>query len=169
MPTAIIAGLPPDSDRRIQSALKQRDPFPGIWEAIWIRSKSREPGLAQSQLEDARKTASSNGGGPLLIFRGRAKHEEDLIIAEVVPYFRVRWIERTFLTLIPHSMGQFFEAINEFLSQELEWINTVKPHDESCCLLLPECAFSAAANVRHLWTAAAEAGIERHQARGACE
>ncbi len=161
MPTAIIAGSPPDSDRRIQSALKQRDPFPGTWQVIWMRSKSQVPGLAPSQFEEARETASSNGGAHLLIFRGRAKYEEGLIIDEVVPHFRVRWIERTLLKLIPHSMDQFFEAINEFLGEELEWINTVKPHDESCCLLLPECAFSAAADVRHLWTHAAEAGIER--------
>ena len=161
MPATIIAGLPPDSHRRIQSALKQRDPFPGIWQVIWMRSKSRVPGLAPSQFDDARKTASDNGGAHLLIFRGRAKHEENLITAKVAPYFRVRWIERTLLRLIPHSMDQFFEAINEFLREEFEWINTVKPHDESCCLLLPDCAFSAAADVRHLWTAAAEAGIER--------
>ena len=126
-----------------------------------MRSKNQVPGLAPSQLEDARITASSNGGAHLLIFRGRERQEEALIIAKVVPYFRVRWIERTLLTLIPHSMDQFFGTINEFLSEEIEWINTVKPHDESCCLLLPECAFSAAADVRHLWTAAAEAGIER--------
>ena len=161
MPTAIIAGLPLDSDRRVQSALKQRVPFPDVWEVKWMRSNSQTPGLAPSQLEGAAQTASSTGGAHLIIFRGRKKHEDDLVVAQVAPYFRVRWVERTLLKLIPHSMDQLFEAINEFLSEELEWINTVKPHDESCCLLLPESAFSAAADVRHLWTAAAEAGVER--------
>src|SRR6266850_8182472 len=126
-----------------------------------MRSKGRMPGLAPSQLEAARQTASDHGGAHLLIFRSREKREDDLVLAEVAPYFRVRWIDQTLLKLIPHSMGRFFQAINGVLDEELEWIDTVKPRDESSCLLLPECAFSAATAVRHLWTAATEAGIER--------
>jgi len=160
MPTAIIAGLPPDTDRRVQAALKETSPFPGAWEVIWMRSNNRMPGLAPSQLDDARRTASANGAH-LLILRGRGKHEENLVVTEMTPYFRMRWLEHTLLKLIPHSMDQFFEEISRFLSEELEWIDTVKPHDESCCLLLPECAFSAEADVRHLWNAATEAGVER--------
>ena len=164
MPTAIIAGLPPDIDRRIQSALKQRDPFRGVWQVIWMRSKDRIPGLAPSQLDSTVQTASSVGGAHFFIFRGRDKYEEDLLVAKVAPYFRVRWVGRELLKLTSRSMDstdQFFEAINQFLGEELEWIQTVKPHDESCCLLFQECAFSAAGDVRHLWTVASEAGIER--------
>jgi|SRR5271157_450754 len=161
MPTAIIAGLPLDSERRVQSALKQRNRSPGVWQVIWMRSNGRMPGLAPSQLAGARQTASNAGGAHLLVFRGRQKREEDLVVAEVAPYFRVRWLEPTLLRSIPHSMNQFFETIDQFLNEELEWIETVKPRDESNCLLLPERAFSAGTDVRHLWTAASEAGIER--------
>lgn len=58
-------------------------------------------------------------------------------------------------------MDQFFQTINQLLSEELEWFETVKPKDEACCLLLPQCAFSAAADVQHIWTAASEPGLER--------
>jgi hypothetical protein len=126
-----------------------------------MRSNGRVSGLAPSQLESASQEAANSGGAHLLIFRGREKHEEAFVIDRIAPYFRMRWVERTVLKLIPHSMDQFFTAMNQVLAEELEWINTVKPHDESCCLLLPECAFSAAADVQHLWHAAAEAGIER--------
>lgn len=165
MPTAIIAGLPPDSDHQIRSALlKQQAAFPAIWQVIRIRSKGLIPGIAPSQLEILRQTASQFGGAHLLIFRGRErgreKRDEDMVVAEVAPYFRVRWLDHTLLRLIPRSMGRFFEAINGILDEELTWSETVKPRDTSCCLLLPECAFSADPGVRHLWTAATEPGIE---------
>ncbi len=126
-----------------------------------MRSNGRMPGLAPSQLQAAKETASYSGGAHLLIFHGREKSEEDMITADVVPYFRLRWLDRTLVKLIPHQIDDLFEAINSILCEELEWTETVRPRDLSCCLLLPECAFSAAPTVRHIWTAATEAGIER--------
>ena len=161
MPTAIIAGLPPEIDRRVQSALKQRTGFAVDWELLWMRSKGKIPGLAPSQLEEARQMASDRRGAHLLIFRGRQKSEQELVFTEITPYFRVRWIDEVLLKLVPHSMDQFFQTINDVLAEEIEWINTVKPRDEASCLLLPECAFAANSAVQHLWTAATEAGIER--------
>jgi hypothetical protein len=107
------------------------------------------------------KAASDTGGAHLFVFHGREKPEENRVIATFVPYFRLRWLPHTLLKLIPHQVNNFFGVINQFLSEELEWIETVKPRGESCSLLLPQCSFSAAAGVGHLWTAATEAGIER--------
>jgi len=159
MPTAIIAGLPPDSYRRVQAFLRQQEVFPETWRVIWIRSKGRVPGLAPSQLENVRQTAAAqSGGAQLLIFRGELDQE---LKAEILPYFRLRWLEHTMLKSIPHQMSDFFQAINAVLNEELRWIELVKPRDESCCLLLPECAFLAESNVRHVWEAATQPGIER--------
>ena len=82
-------------------------------------------------------------------------------MVKIGPHFRVRWMDGTNLRLIPHAMPQFFDTISEVLTEELEWSNNVKPRDESCCLLLPECAFTACADVKHLWTAASLPGMER--------
>jgi hypothetical protein len=161
MPTAIIAGIPPESLRRVRSALKRPDVLPAVWQVLWMPSKGPIPGLAPSQLEEVRQTASGHAGAHLLIFRGREKHEEDLVFREIAPYFRLRWIDQLLLKLIPHSIDELFQTINAVLTEELEWIDLVKPRDESSCLLLPECAFSAVTGVRHLWTAATEPGIER--------
>jgi hypothetical protein len=161
MPTAIIAGLPLESERRVRSELKKSDRFPDLWRVTWLRSNGRVPGLAASQLNTALQTASDLEGAHFLIFHGRDKREEDIVVSKVSPYFRMRWIDQTLLRLIPHSLNEFFEIINRFLGEELEWAETVKPRDESYCLLLPQCAFSAEAKVAHLWTAATEAGIER--------
>lgn len=170
MPTAIISGLPVESDRRVQSALKQGIAFPDAWRVVWMRSKGRVPGLAPSQLDDAKLIASDSGGAHLLIFRGREKREEDLVIAEIRPYFRVRWLDGLLLKSIPHSMDTFFDEINRILDEESEWIATVKPSDESSCLLLPQCAFLANTAVRHIWGAADESGIVRiKMAAQACQ
>jgi len=126
-----------------------------------MRSNTRSPGLAPSQVTKALDLAANEGGAHLLVMRGREKQEEALVSAGIAPYFRIRWVNGTLLKLIPHAMDRFFEGINQVLSEELEWTETVKPQDESCCLLLPECAFSAAADVRHVWSAALESGLER--------
>lgn len=161
MPAAIIAGLPLEIDRRIQSALKHGSHFAPDWQIQWIRSNSRMPGLAPSQLDGAAQAASNLGGAHLLIFRGRERQEETLANDKLGRYFRLRWLDRLLLKLIPHQIDEFLQHIESVLVEEIEWIKTVKPTDESRCLLLPECAFSAAADVRHLWTAATEPGIER--------
>jgi hypothetical protein len=162
MPTAIIAGLPADVDRRVQSALKQQAEFPGTWQIIWKRSKGRMPGLAPSQLEDARQTAAAQpDGAHLLIFRSELKRDQEFVNAEVGPYFRLRWLDHTILKLIPHRMPEFFLVMNIVLDEELRWIETVKPSDESACLLLPEGSFSPEKAVKHLWEAATQPGIER--------
>jgi hypothetical protein len=171
MPTVIIAGLPADSDRRVQSALKQQAEFPNTWSVSWIRSKGRMPGLAPSQLEDVTQTAASySGGAHLLVFGGQLKRDQATVNAELAPYFRLRWLDHAILKLIPHRMHDFFQIINTVLDEELKWIETVKPRDESSCLLLPECAFSAVSAVRHLWIAATQPGIERiNLAAAACQ
>src|SRR5258708_4932083 len=160
MPTAIVAGLPPDTDRRVQQALKE-DTFPAVWRIIWVRSNGRMPGLAPGQLKDLTEQAANTGGAHVLIFQGREKKDKALVRSAISPYFRLRWIEVTLLKLIPHSMEQFLNAVNSFLQEELEWAETVQPKDNSSCLLLPECAFSAAADVQHISAAASERGIER--------
>jgi hypothetical protein len=160
MPVAIVAGVPPDIDRRIQAALRSEASFGG-WQILWLRSNGRTPGLAPGQIEIAANLAAEHNGANLLVFRGRSADDENALLARLVPNFRVRWIEATLLKLIPHDMPKFFGRISECLSEEAVWIDEVKPKDESCCLLLPSCAFSAKSEVRHLWTAASEAGIER--------
>jgi hypothetical protein len=161
MPTAIIAGLPPDTDRRVQQFLKEHTPFPSLWRVTWFRSNGQIPGLAPSQLQEVAQQAASACRAHLLVFRGRPKKEEERVLSKISLYFRMRWIEVALLKLIPHSMERFLDAINLLLNEELEWSETVKPKDDSCCLLLPECTFSAASEVRHIWTAASERGTER--------
>ena len=161
MPTVIIAGLPVESDRRVQSALRQQTPFQADWKVIWMRSKGGVAGLAPSQLDGVSQAASTDNGAHLIVFRGREKHEEEAVKIRLGRFFRIRWLDHTLLRLIPCGMDRFFSAIIEVLVEEQEWIDTVKPRSEACCMLLPECAFSAEPGVRHMWTAASEPGIER--------
>src|SRR5271170_6559776 len=112
MHTVIIAGIPVDGLRRIQSALKRHSALSADWQVIWMPSKGRIPGLAPSQLEEAKLTASAHAGAHLLISRGREKHEEDLVFREIAPYFRLRWIDNLLLKLIPHSIDELFQTIN---------------------------------------------------------
>ncbi len=160
MPTAIVAGLPPEIERRIRAALREGPSFQG-WSVVWFRSKSRIPGLAPSQLPAIKEAASTTGGAHILVFRGRESREKALVTEDVAPYFRLRWLDPTLLRLIPNAVNEFVKTLAKVLEEELEWNLTVKPQDESCCLLLPECAFVASVRVRHVWTAAGEAGIER--------
>ena len=160
MPTAVVCGVPPDIDRRVRHELQGQAPF-GDWRVLWLRSNCRLPGLAPSQVETAARIASEQGGANLLIFRGRGADEESSVRNELHPYFRSRWIEPTLLKLIPHQINRFFQEISAYLSEEAVWIDRVKPRDESCCLLLPGCTFTARNDVRHVWSAASEAGIER--------
>jgi hypothetical protein len=161
IPTAIVAGLPSDIDRRVQAALKKSSALSPKWTVTWIRSHSRLQGLVPSQIEMVRSKAADVGGAHLLVFRGRDRSEEDLIATEVGPYFRVRWLDHTWPKLIPHDLPRFFANINDVLAEELTWRELVKPQDESCCLLLPQRAFVAAAEVQHVWHAATEPGTER--------
>jgi hypothetical protein len=164
MPTAIIAGLPPDIERRIRPAADRRVPLSPGWSIKWFRSKSRVPGLAPSQLSGVNEAASEEGDAHVLVFRGRDRSEEALLTARVASYFRVRWIEPKLLGLIPHAVEKFLNDIAQVLAEELEWDSSVKPHDESCCLLLPECAFAADKHVRQIWAAAGQAGADRIRA-----
>jgi hypothetical protein len=161
MPAVIIAGLPIDADRRVRSTLKQRNPLPAEWQLIWLRSNGRVPGLTPGQLGSAWDVATTSGGAHFLIFRGRDRGDENFVIKEIAPYFRVRWLDGILLKLIPHRIDDWFRAIRGVLDEEIEWIETVKPQDVSCCLLLPECAFAPSSAVRHVWSAATESGIER--------
>jgi hypothetical protein len=126
-----------------------------------MRSKSRLPGLAPSQLPDVLRKAAELGGAHILIFRGRDLKDEASVFDAVAPYFRVRWIEAKLLSLIPHSMDEFGKTLNGILGEELEWNSAVRPHDERCCLLLSEASFSAEPSVRHVWKIAGQAGTER--------
>ena len=162
MPAAIIAGLPPDIEKRVLTACRNGQVIlDDVWVIAWIRSKSRIPGLAPSQLPEVRKKASTLNGAHVLIFRGRNAEEEALIVQQVAPYFRVRWLNNNLLSLIPHSIDRFGAALVDVLNEELEWNSVVKPQNEACCLLLPECAFLAHNSVKHLWTSAGQAGGER--------
>lgn len=161
MPTAIVAGVPAEIDRRIQATLKKTLRSFDSWELTWLRSTSSTPGVAPSQVDSLLRSAAAGSGAQVLVFRGRAKAEEDLAAANIKPFFRLRWLNQALLKLIPHSMNQFFGELDQVLLEEAEWRETVKPADESCCLLLPECSFAADARVRHLWRAATEPGLER--------
>lgn len=161
MPTAIIAGMPPDLERRIRPAADLRAPLAPGWSIQWFRSKNQIPGLSPSQLPGVNEAASQAGGAHILAFRGRDKFEELQLKADVASYFRVRWIEPKQLKMIPHAMQEFLDDIAQVLSEELEWESKVKPQDESCCLLLPECGFTADRHVKHVWTSAGESGAER--------
>jgi hypothetical protein len=164
MPTAIIAGLPPDIERRVRSAADRRLPLSPNWSVKWFRSKSRVPGLAPSQLSAVNGAASEEVDAHILALRGRDRTLDALLSAQVAPYFRVRWIEARLLRLIPHAVEEFLDDIARVLSEELEWSSNVKPQDESCCLLLPQCAFAADQHVQQLWAAASGAGSERIRA-----
>jgi hypothetical protein len=58
-------------------------------------------------------------------------------------------------------MADFIGGLQEALKEESEWRASVLPRDESCCLLLPECAFVCDDRVKHVWTIATQSGIER--------
>jgi hypothetical protein len=161
VPTAIISGLPLDIDRRVQKVVSDVSPFPPNWTATWLRSNGRTPGLAPSQVDEVLEVASQSESSHILIFQGRSKAEERSVFDGLIPFFRVRWLEQTLLKLIPHNTGRFFEEVNSVLAEELQWNETVKPSELSCCLLLPQCAFAADKAVRHVWTAATERGAER--------
>jgi hypothetical protein len=162
MLAAIIGGLPPDLERRVRVAIgRGTAAITDEWTIIWMPSKGRLPGLAPSQITSVLEKASDLGGAHVLIFRGGAAEVDAVVVAEIAPYFRVRWLDKKLLTLIPYSIGDFSVAITEVLKEELEWNSAVKPQDESCCLLLPECAFVANDAVKHLWAIAAQPGIER--------
>jgi hypothetical protein len=162
MQAAIIAGVPPDADRQIHAALsKGLGSISASWSLTWIRSKGPAPGLSPSQIQVVTEAAARAGGAHLIVIRNRDGREEQVIKAELTPYFRFRWLEHSLLKLIPHSFDKLFESINATLDEELKWAETVKPGDESCCLLLPECAFSPEAHAKHIWTAASESGSER--------
>ena len=161
MPVAIIAGIPPDVDRRIKEALKRAGRLFPDWHVDWVRAPGRIPGVAPSQLDPILQLAAGAGGAHVLVFRGRERTEEELVSTSIAPYFRMRWLSHTILKLIPHATDRFFAQIERALDEELEWSKTVKPEDESCCLLLPECCFQADAAVGHIWKAAAEVSIER--------
>lgn len=111
MPTAIIAGLPLESDRRVQSSLRQEDVLPSAWHVVWIRSKGRLPGLAPSQLDNLKQTAASHSGGAqLLVFRGELKRDHELLKAEIAPYFRLRWLDQSILKVDTSSDARFFRS-----------------------------------------------------------
>ncbi len=138
MPTAIIAGLPPDIERRVRPIVDRDRPLSPDWAIKWFRSKSKVPGLAPSQFAGVNQVASENDGAHVLVFRGRDRSMHTMFSAQVANYFRVRWIETSLLRLIPHSTEEFLREIAQILSEELEWDLNVKPKDESCCLLLPD-------------------------------
>jgi hypothetical protein len=161
MPAAIIAGVPPDIDRRIRAALDRGEKSFDAWEVRWLRSIGRTPGLSPSQVEPTLRAAADVDGAHILVFSGREKTEEDRVWAQIAPYFRVRWLSHSSLKFIPHSMPRFWAAVDAVLSEELEWNQSVRPVDESACLLLPECCFEAEPTVRHVWRAASEASLER--------
>jgi hypothetical protein len=162
MPTAIIAGLPSDVERRVQAAQKNQPILPRAWTILWFRSKGHVPGLAPSQVNDVQRLAASQpGGAHILIFRSELTRDQTFVKAEIAPYFRVRWLDHKILKSIPHRFEDFFGAIKAVLTEEQVWEETVKPQDESSCLLLPSCSFNAKKSVSHLWEAASRAGIER--------
>ena len=96
-----------------------------------------------------------------MIFRSELTRDQTFVKTEIAPYFRVRWLDHRILKSIPHRIEDFFGAIGTVLNEELTWEETVKPRDESSCLLLPSCSFKANKSVSHLWEAASQAGIER--------
>jgi hypothetical protein len=162
MPTAIIAGLPPDIQRRVLSYVKENPSFAGAWTIIWQRSKSHMPGISPSQVREIQEhAASNNDGSHILIFRSGTTRDEAHVMIEIAPYFRFRWLEHKILKSIPHRIQDFLEAIGAILEEEAIWSQTVRPRDESSCLLLPSCSFVAGKSVRHVWEAASQAGIER--------
>jgi hypothetical protein len=128
MPATIIAGLPLDIDRRVQSALGRTTGFAIGWELTWVRAKGRTPGIAPSQVEEMRQKATShNHGAHLLIFRNESREGYQVIDSEIVPYFRVRWLSHAILRHIPHQMNDFLFALSSILDEELEWVDRVKP------------------------------------------
>jgi hypothetical protein len=162
MLAAIIGGLPLDLEKRVRVALERGDAvLTDEWAIAWMPSKGHRPGLAPSQIARVLGKASDLGGAHVLIFRGGAAEVDAVVVTEVAPYFRIRWLDKKLLTLIPYSIGEFCVAITAVLKEELEWNLAVKPQDESCCLLLPECAFAANDAVKHLWEIAGQPGIER--------
>lgn len=162
MLAAIIGGLPLDLEKRVHVALERGDAvITDEWAIAWMPAKGRSPGLAPSQIASVLGKASDLGGAHVLIFRGGEAEIDASVVAQIAPYFRVRWLDKRLLTLIPHSIGEFCAAITDVLKEELEWSAAVKPQDESCCLLLPECAFAANYAVKHLWEIAGQQGIER--------
>jgi hypothetical protein len=171
MPTAIIAGLPLDVDRRIRSALRDKPDFGGSWKLVWYRSKGRTTGLAPSQVDELCALAASEpNGAQILAFRSDVRRDQDFIHSEIARFFRVRLLDYQLLKSVPHAIQTFFRDIEEVLYEEMTWIETVKPQDESSCLLLPECSFSCHESVRHLWKSASQGGIERIElALAACE
>lgn len=161
MPTVIIGGVPPDTEKRVRAAARKGAIITTDWTIGWVRSKGHNPGLAPSQLDDLMYKASELGGAHILIFRSREIQIEALVATRVAPYFRVRWLDKRLLTLIPHSIDDFNIAIADILKEELEWNSAVKPQDESSCLLLPECAFAVSGRVKNLWGIASQSGSDR--------
>jgi hypothetical protein len=161
MPAAIIAGLPPDVQRRVLVALRDQAPIDESWTVAWKHSNSRTPGLAPTQLADVLQNAFELKGAHVLVFHGRRGDEERDVEMHISPFFRIRWLDKHLLRFIPHTINEFFDAIRQVLREELEWSLTVKPRDEACCLLLPECAFAAHASVKDLWRIAGQPGLER--------
>jgi hypothetical protein len=109
---------------------------------------------------EVQRKAAELGGAHILIFSRHSHAERHQIQADLQMFFRFRWLDSAALTLIPHSMEEFIRRLSAILAEELLWHNIVRPIDVTSSLLLPECAFTAQAEVAGMWRAAKDYGSE---------
>lgn len=133
---------------------------PNGWVLHWVRSKTRTPGLSPSQIKEIQQLAADREGAHVLAYSRHGVPERQQVQERFLPFFRFRWLNSSTLSLIPHSMTDFFQTVEAALSEELLWDSLVKPRDILGPLLLPRCTFIARDEYSKVWDRALDYGAD---------
>jgi hypothetical protein len=80
---------------------------------------------------------------------------------EIAPFFRVRWLDNSWMNLLYSDVCSLVAKMNQILREEELWRISVKPVNEKSPLLLPVKIFRTHKDMQSLWDLAAQGGTER--------
>lgn len=154
MPVLILAGLSRSHADRVKAALRKfqsTHPLPLDWNIKYVCVDENRLSFSEKVAKLACITASESPESHIVGITATGGNLNEPVRQHIKPFFRFRWFEGKFLSMIYKPDKELILKILEIIQEEEYWRHNIKPNNVHHPLLLPKDSFNSQCKCKLLW------------------